>query len=503
MSINTPKTMASHRWTLGAVASLLMLAALDQTIVTTALPAIVSDLGRLDQLSWVVTAYLLTSTVSAPLYGKLGDMIGRKIMMQTAVIIFLFSSIAAAMADTMTWMLIARATQGLGGGGLFVLAFTLVGDIVPMRDRGKVQDLFAAVFGFSSVVGPLAGGFFVYALSWHWIFLINIPIGLCALLILQKKFKITTTKHMSVRLNLDYFGLLFLSLFLSSLIILTTNVERVTNTIIFSKLHLILVCLLTLILFLFTESRVKNPLIPLALFKINNFKFYSMIGLITGSILFSILTFIPFQLQIVRGLSPMASGLQVIPLTIGIILGAAFGGFILSKTGRYKYIPFVGGLILFFGLMLLSFTDIESSRWQITVCLLIVGLGLGPQLSIITTAIQNSVPHKNMGVATATLTTFRQIGSSVGVATLSSYLLQRTNNLLIENNPKMSPREGQNTIELKNILILSSEETVILQNALNGALESVIIVTAFLALLIIPLSLMVVEITLKTSVEKT
>jgi MFS family permease len=199
----------------------------------------------------------------------------------------------------------------------------------------------------------------------------------------------------------------------------------------------------------------------------------------------------------------MASGLQVIPLTIGIILGAAFGGFILSKTGRYKYIPFVGGLILFFGLMLLSFTDIESSRWQITVCLLIVGLGLGPQLSIITTAIQNSVPHKNMGVATATLTTFRQIGSSVGVATLSSYLLQRTNNLLIENNPKMSPREGQNTIELKNILILSSEETVILQNALNGALESVIIVTAFLALLIIPLSLMVVEIPLKTSIEKT
>ena len=159
-------------WTLGAVASLLMLAALDQTIVTTALPAIVSDLGRLDQLSWIVTAYLLTSTISAPVYGKLGDMIGRKIMMQAAVFIFLFSSLAAAMANTMTWMIIARAAQGLGGGGLFVLAFTLVGDIVPMRDRGKIQGLFAAVFGFSSIVGPLAGGFFVDALSWHWIFLI-------------------------------------------------------------------------------------------------------------------------------------------------------------------------------------------------------------------------------------------------------------------------------------------------------------------------------------------
>ena len=480
-----------------------MLAALDQTIVTTALPAIVSDLGRLDQLSWIVTAYLLTSTISAPVYGKLGDMIGRKIMMQAAVIIFLFSSLAAAMANTMTWMIIARAAQGLGGGGLFVLAFTLVGDIVPMRDRGKIQGLFAAVFGFSSIVGPLAGGFFVDTLSWHWIFLINIPIGFSALLILHKRLEKEQKKIAISNLKLDYFGLLFLSLFLASLIVLSTVGENSALDKNFSRTYLIGVCLLTLILFVYTELKATNPIIPMGLFKINNFRIYSIIGLITGSILFSILTFIPFQLQIVRGLTPSESGIQLIPLTLGIILGATLGGLLLSKTGRYKYVPFFAGITLVFGLVLLSSTDIGSSKLQITTCLVIIGLGLGPQLSVITTAVQNSAPPEHMGVATAALTTFRQIGSSVGVAALGSYLLERTNNLVMESKLLNPMIENQASIELKNFLLLSSQDLIILQNAFNGAMESVIIAIAVLAFLIIPLSLMAVEIPLKTSLEKT
>ena len=480
-----------------------MLAALDQTIVTTALPAIVSDIGRLDQLSWIVTAYLLTSTVSAPLYGKLGDMIGRKIMMQTAVFIFLLSSLAAAMANTMTWMLLARAVQGLGGGGLFVLAFTLVGDIVPMRDRGKIQGLFAAVFGFSSIVGPLAGGFFVDTLSWHWIFLINIPIGVSALVILHKQLAIPQKKITLSNLKLDYSGLLFLSLFLASLLVLSTVGENSVFNKYFSKTYLIIVCLLSLILFVYIELKAINPIIPMSLFKINNFRIYSLIGLITGGILFSLLTFIPFQLQIVRGMTPSESGIQLIPLTVGIILGAALGGILLSKTGRYKYVPFFGGITLVFGLILLSSTDIGLSQLQITTCLVIIGLGLGPQLSVITTAVQNSAPPENMGVATAALTTFRQIGSSVGVAALSSYLLKRTNNLVMENRNIHSTIENQTTIELKNFLLLSSQDITILQNSLNGAIESVILVTALVAFLIIPLSLMAVEIPLKTSLEKT
>ena len=492
-----------HRWTLGAVASLLMLAALDQTIVTTALPAIVSDIGRLDQLSWIVTAYLLTSTVSAPLYGKLGDMIGRKIMMQTAVFIFLLSSLAAAMANTMTWMLLARAVQGLGGGGLFVLAFTLVGDIVPMRDRGKIQGLFAAVFGFSSIVGPLAGGFFVDTLSWHWIFLINIPIGVSALVILHKQLAIPQKKITLSNLKLDYSGLLFLSLFLASLIVLSTVGENSVFDKYFSKTYLIIVCLLSLNLFVYIELKAINPIIPMSLFKINNFRIYSLIGLITGGILFSLLTFIPFQLQIVRGMTPSESGIQLIPLTVGIILGAALGGILLSKTGRYKYVPFFGGITLVFGLILLSSTDIGLSQLQITTCLVIIGLGLGPQLSVITTAVQNSAPTEHMGVATAALTTFRQIGSSVGGAALSSFLFERTDNLVMENRIVHSTIENQTTIELKNFLLLSSQDITILQNALNGAMGSVIVVTTLVAFLIIPLSLMAVEIPLKTSLEKT
>ena len=503
MISNSRVRTKTDRWTLGAVASLLMLAALDQTIVTTALPAIVSDLGRLDQLSWIVTAYLLTSTVSAPLYGKLGDMIGRKIMMQTAVLIFLLSSLAAAMANTMTWMLLARAVQGLGGGGLFVLAFTLVGDMVPMRDRGKIQGLFAAVFGFSSIVGPLAGGFFVDTLSWHWIFLINIPIGVSALIVLHKQLGVPQKKITMSNLKLDYCGLLSLSLFLASLIVFSTVGENSILDKYFSKTYLIIVCILSLILFVYIELKAINPIIPMSLFKINNFRIYSLIGLITGGVLFSLLTFLPFQLQIVRGMTPSESGIQLIPLTLGIIIGAALGGILLSKTGRYKYVPFFAGITLVFGLILLSFTDIGLSKLQITTCLIIIGLGLGPQLSVITTAVQNSAPPEHMGVATAALTTFRQIGSSVGVAALSSYLLKRTNNLVMENRIIHSTIENQTTIELKNFLLLSSQDISILQNALNGAMESVILVTALVAFLIIPLSLMAVEIPLKTSLEKT
>lgn len=488
----------SRKIVLGAVASLLMLAALDQTIVTTALPAIVSDIGDLSQLSWIITAYLLTSTISAPIYGRLGDIFGRKIMMQIAVIIFLSSSILAALAQTMWWMLIARAIQGLGGGGLFVLAFTVVGDLVPPRERGKVQGLFAAVFGLSSILGPLAGGFFVEQLSWHWIFLINIPIGLSALIILNYSF---TVVHQRVRFSLDYLGALLLTLALSSLILLISLNENDISLLIISKKILIGTCVLCMLLFVYIEMKVKDPILPLDLFKINNFRIYSVIGLLTGSILFSILTFVPFYLQLARGFSPTESGIQIIALTVGIISGTTVSGFIMSKTGKYKFIPFFGAAVMFIGLLFLSNIKISTSRSELTFLLFVIGLGLGPQLSVITTAIQNSAPPNQMGVATAGLTLFRSIGSSVGVACLSPIFVSKTKERLLTSETNSFLFDNQLDITAASAVGLNQGEKLIFHNAFSAGLQSVLIVTACLCILIIILSVCIKEVPLKTSVE--
>ena len=487
----------SQKFTLGAVAALLMLAALDQTIVTTALPAIVTDLGNLNQLSWVVTAYLLTSTISAPIYGKLGDIFGRKIMMQIAVMIFVFSSMFAALSQTMLWMLLARALQGLGGGGLFVLAFTVVGDVGPTRDRGKIQGLFAAVFGLSSILGPLAGGFFVDNFSWHWIFIINIPIGICALTILYYSF---SSNHPRSVVKLDYLGATFLSIALASMILVSSKISNDINYFILSENFLIVICLVGTILFFVIETRAPNPILPLTLFRINNFRFYSVIGLLTGSILFSILTFVPFYLQVSKGISPTSSGIQIIPLTFGIIFGTTLCGLIMSKTGKYKFLPFLGSIILCGGLLLLSNFTSKSSPFELSALLFLIGLGLGPQLSIATTAIQNSAPQNQMGVATAGLTLFRQIGSSVGVASLSTLFVNKIQTKLSNSQEMLLLLENKKGLNIQTILELSEEQKVLFQTAFDDALRFVFIITAYLSLAILLLSLPIKEIPLKTKI---
>ena len=481
--------------TLGAVAALLMLAALDQTIVTTALPTIVTDLGKIEQLSWVVTIYLLTSTLSAPIYGSLGDTFGRKIMMQIAVIIFVSSSLLAAFANTMWWMLMARAVQGLGGGGLFVLAFTVVGDIVPSRERGKIQGLFAAVFGLSSILGPLAGGFFVDTLSWHWIFFINLPIGILALLILHYSF---SARQSHAQVELDYLGAGLLSTSLGSMILFSNSLSNDMNLFAFSKVFLIILCIISTLVFLFIEQRAKNPILPLNLFSINNFRFYSLIGLLTGSILFSLLTFIPFYLQVSHGISPTNSGFQIVPLTIGIIFGTFVSGAIVTRTGKYKLLPFTGALVLFVGLLFMTQITSNSSSTEISILLFLVGVGLGPQLSITTAAVQNSAPRCQMGVATAGLTLFRQIGSSVGVATMTTIFVTKIQSEL-SSNQSMSALLNDNKINLQIIFILSEEQKMFFQNAFDDSLKLVLLINLGLSFLIILIALLVKEVPLKTS----
>ena len=489
--------VSSKRLTLGAVAACLMLAALDQTIVTTALPKIVDDLGSLEQLSWVMTSYLFTSTISAPIYGKLGDVWGRKIMMQIAIIIFVFSSLLAAIAQNMSWLLCARAAQGLGGGGLFVLAFTVVGDIIPSRERGKVQGLFAAVFGLSSIVGPLLGGFFVDEFSWHWIFLINLPIGIIALTILY----VSPSKHLPTEsFSPDYFGIAFLSLTIGSLIFLSSMASSGSSLNHLSFKLLGSVCLVSFVLFIIAELKTKDAIVPMHLFKINNFWVYSAIGLISSCILLSVLTFVPFYLQIAKDYTPTKSGVQIVALTAGIIFGAMISGIIMTKTGKYKFLPLFGGMCLTFGLILMTSIKETTSSQILTFYLGIVGLGLGPQLTVTTTAIQNSAPPKHMGVATSTLTLLRQIGASIGVACLTWLFIVKYREYLFSNEGLKGVKSGKE-MSLQSISSIPESERIIIQAALNNGIQSVFFFITMLSIMIIILSLFVKELKLKTRVN--
>jgi len=420
--MSTPSESGSNRAILGAVGVLLLLASLDQTIVSTALPTIVADLGGLDHLSWVVTAYLLTSTVTAPLYGKLGDLYGRKLMMQISVVLFLLGSTLCAMADSMVFLISARALQGIGGGGLFVLALTVVGDVVPARERGKVQGIFGGVFGLSSVAGPLLGGFFVDNLTWHWIFLINLPIGIVALVIFAMAFK---PRGVRMGHKIDYLGATLLTTSLSALVLFTSLGGRSYAWDSAFILGLMALSIVAAILFILVESRAAEPVLPLGLFKHRTFTVFVALGFMVGLAMFGAITFLPLYLQVAKGVSPTASGLQLIPMTFGILAGSIGSGQIMSRTGKYKALPLIGAVIMTIGMLMLSQLDAATSSFLVGASMFVMGLGMGPMMSVSTTATQNAVPREMLGVATAGLTLFRQVGGSIGVSVFGAIFTAR------------------------------------------------------------------------------
>ena len=411
-----PILQLSHRRVLVIIGALMLgmfLAALDQTIVSTALPTIVADLHGASHLSWIVVAYLLAATVSTPLWGKLGDQYGRKVFFQAAIAIFLVGSILSGLSHSLMELIAFRAVQGLGGGGLMVGSQAIVGDIVAPRDRGRYQGLFGAVFGLASIIGPLLGGVFVEQLSWRWIFYVNIPIGAVALTVvaIQVPGRLRRIHHV-----IDYLGTAVLILAASCLVLFTslggTTYRWGSVTIIGLGVGgAVLVGVFALV-----ERRAIEPVLPLHLFKIRTFSVTSVVGFIIGFVMFGTITYLPVFFQIAHGESPTISGLQLLPLLVGMVTLSTASGMIISRTGRYRAFPIVGTALISIGILLLSRIGIGTSSLVTDAYMLVLGIGLGCVMQVLVMITQNAVPYSELGVATSGATFFRSIGGSFGTA---------------------------------------------------------------------------------------
>ncbi|HEY3570713.1 MAG TPA: MFS transporter [Thermoanaerobaculia bacterium] len=414
-----------HRQTLVVFSGLLLvmlLAALDSTIVSTALPTIVGDLGGLEHLAWVVTGYLLAQTIVTPIYGKLGDLYGRKIVLQSAVVLFLAGSALCGLSRSMMQLIAFRFLQGLGGGGLMVTSQAVVGDIIPPRDRGRYQGIFGAVFGLASIAGPLLGGYFTTHLSWRWIFYINLPLGIVALVVLAATLPARSERRSHA---IDYAGAALLAVVLSAITIVSDlggGIYPWSSPLI---LGLIAAAVIGLVLFVYVERRAREPVLPPRLFANRSFSITSIVGLIVGFAMFGSITYFPVFLQVVRGVSPTASGMQMLPMMGGMLVTSMISGQLISRTGRYKLFPLLGTGVMTAGLFLLSRLSLDTGAWLTSAYILLLGVGLGLVMQVLVIAVQNAVEYRDLGVATSGATLFRLIGGSFGTAILGAIFAAR------------------------------------------------------------------------------
>jgi len=413
---------------LGGLMTGMLLAALDQTIVSTALKNIVEEFNGLNHYTWVVTAYLLTSTASTPLYGKISDIYGRRVVFQFAIITFLLGSFLAGASQNMTQLIATRALQGLGAGGLMALTFVIIGDIVPPRDRGKYQGYFGAVWGLSSVAGPLLGGFFsdhhtiLGVTGWRWIFYINLPIGIASLIITSAVLHIPKVKREH---SIDYLGAILMVASVC-LILLSVSIYGPQNGWTDSRTISYLVAgVLLAVLFLVWEGKAKEPILPLHLFKNHTFSITSLLGGVIGAGMFGAIVMLPLYFQVVKGYSATSAGLKLIPLMLGIVSTSIVSGKMISKHGHYKRFPIMGTALMTLGILLMTRLQIDTPYWEISIYAIMVGAGLGLSMQTIVIALQNAVEFKDMGVATSSNTFFRSLGSVFGTAIFGSILTNR------------------------------------------------------------------------------
>ncbi|WP_426626126.1 MDR family MFS transporter [Leifsonia sp. McL0607] len=480
----------------------MLLASLDQTIFSTALPTIVGELNGVDHMLWVTTAYILASTIMLPVYGKLGDLIGRKGLFIGAIMLFIAGSVVGGLAGDMTWLIVGRAIQGLGGGGLLILSNAIIADVVPARERGKYMGIMGGVFALSSVAGPLLGGWFTESIGWRWAFWMNIPLGLLA--IASALVFLRLPKGASGKPRLDWAGMGLLAIASTCLVLVTTWGGTTYDWDSGVIISLIAGTVVAAVAFVLVERRAAEPIMPLKLFTDRNFNLTTIAGLIIGIAMFGALAYLPTYLQMVTGSNATQAGLLMIPMMAALLLTSIVSGQLVSKTGRYKWLPIVGTVIVAVALVLLSTMTPALPVWVICTYLAVMGIGLGMSMQILILVVQNSFPVSQVGTATASNNYFRQIGASLGSAIVGSLFVARLTDLLAERMPigGAAASGSSNSFTPALVKALPAPLRDVIVGAYNDALTPVFLYMVPLLLIAVVLLCFVKEKPLATTIER-
>ncbi len=481
---------------------IMLLASLSQMIFSSALPTIVGELNGVDHMTWVITAYMLASTITMPVYGKISDLLGRKPLLIAAILLFIAGSILGAMATTMNWLILARVIQGLGGGGLMILSQAAVADVIPARTRGKYMGIMGAVFAVSSVAGPLLGGWLTEGAGWRWAFLLNIPLGIVALIAVITLLRLPKIVR-TVRPKIDYLGMILLAATTSAVILTTTWGGSMYAWDSIQIISLIIGSIIGACLFIMTELRAKEPIIPMSLFKEKNFVIVTLAAMLISVAMFGAVGYMPTYFQMAVGASASTAGLLMAPMMGSLLLSSIVSGIIVSKTGKYKLYPVIGTAILAVGLGLLSTVTIATPVALICLFMGIIGVGLGLAMQILTLVVQNSFPHKLVGTATAANNYFRQVGSSLGAAVVGSIFASRLTQLLSEKIPQTA--DGSTHLGSLTPTLLASLPDAVrtpIVEAYNGALIPIFAYLIPLALIACAVLIFVKEKKLADEIEQ-
>lgn len=504
-SVTTTSDPATKRSILLLFAGLMvtmLLSALDQTIFSTALPTIVGELDGVNHMLWVTTAYILASTIMMPVYGKLGDLVGRKGLFIGAISIFIVGSVIGGLAPDMTWLIIGRAVQGLGGGGLMILSQAIIADVVPARERGRYMGAIGGVFALASVAGPLLGGWFTESIGWRWAFWMNIPLGALAIFAAVTLLKLPKTSQRKP--TIDVAGVILLAITSTAIVLVTTwgGTQYDWDSLII--IGLIALAVVAGFSFVMVERAAAEPIMPLHMFKERNFVLTTTSGLITGVAMFGALAYMPTYLQMVTGVNATQAGLLMIPMMGALLLSSVTAGQLVSRTGRYKWLPLTGSIIVAVGLGLLSTMTPDLPIWILCSYLAVMGLGLGMSMQILVLIVQNTFPNSQVGTATASNNYFRQIGASIGTAVVGSLFVARLTELLSTRLPAAAAGATGDTNSLTPAAVRDLPDAVraIIVGSYNDSLTPVFLYMVPLVLLSAVLLAFVKEVPLATTIKR-